>query len=145
MGDGVPDAVRERAPARVVGCFIGAVDALSGPAAVGAVFSLAIDVVGGGGAGAWCEGAGVGVMVGSSLSSAPVMDSKPVSLAVMVMRCRRPGPCLVACCVVACCVQCAPLVLCSWAVRSMPAHASNPIRRQRGAQSLDDDAAAAEI
>jgi hypothetical protein len=97
----VPDALRERAPARVVWCFIGAVDALSGPAAVGAVLSLAVDVVGGG-AGAWCEGVGVGVMVGSSLSSAPVMDSKPVSLAVMVMRCSRPGPCLVACCVVAC-------------------------------------------
>jgi len=35
--------------------------------------------------------------------------------------------------------------MCSWAVRSMPAHASNPVRRQRGAQSLDDDAAGAEI
>jgi hypothetical protein len=47
--------------------------------------SLAVDVVD---AGAWFAGVGVGVgvIVGSSLSSAPVMDWKPVSLAsVMVM------------------------------------------------------------
>jgi hypothetical protein len=90
----VPDTLSTRAPCRVW-CFIGAADALAGPAggAAGVLWSAA-GIVGAVGA---CS---VGVVEGGSADSrAPVSDWKPASslAEVMVMGVRRMGAALVAC------------------------------------------------